>query len=403
MIAPTQSRYRWYILLLSALTSALTVAIPSMCLSVLFEEISRDLGLDVIQIGMVWGIGALPGIVTVLLGGVISDQFGPRRILIIMCILVGAAGALRGIAQDFAGLMALAFVFGFISPVVQTNILKTCGLWFPGKQVGRATGIISMAMALGFMISALVSAAVLSPLLGGWRAVLYLYGGLAMLLAIPWYFTRQFPTVKTNTGVKNARTSIWKNLAYIARMRQIWLLGWALLGFNSCVQGALGYLPLYLRGQGWEAQSADGASSLFHLVSLVFVIPISFNAVRLGSRRTILAALMIVMAAGVGGLSFVSGPLIFAALVLAGMVRDGFMAVFLATAVDLDGIGAEYAGTVTGFVLACASIGTLLAPPVGNSLAVITPGLPFIFWSGLAIVGLFGLQALKPRRVVQLA
>lgn len=32
-----------------------------MCLPVLFAEIAGDLGLSLVQIGLVWGIGSLPG------------------------------------------------------------------------------------------------------------------------------------------------------------------------------------------------------------------------------------------------------------------------------------------------------------------------------------------------------
>ena len=56
------SNYRWYILILAALTMSLTVAVPSMCMPVLFDEISDDLGLSRTQIGIIWGSGALPGI-----------------------------------------------------------------------------------------------------------------------------------------------------------------------------------------------------------------------------------------------------------------------------------------------------------------------------------------------------
>ena len=399
MIHPsTTSRYRWYILILSGLTGALIVAVPSMCLSVLFEEIARDLQLDVVQIGIVWGIGALPGVITVLLGGVISDRFGPRPILILLCIVIGIAGAMRGLAEDFTGLIAVIFLFGFFSPLITTSVLKTVGMWFSREQLPIATGVISMSMALGFMISSLISATVLSPLLGGWRNVLFLYGGISILLAIPWYFSRPFPIVHVSTTTPPS--SIRDNLIHVMRLPQIWLLGWALLGFNGCVQGALGYLPLYLRGLGWAPETADGASSLFHLVSLLFVIPIAFGSVRLGSRRMILTTTMIFMAAGVSLLSVASGAVVFVALILAGTVRDGFMAIFFTTLPDIEGITAARVGTAMGVVLACSAVGNLIAPPIGNSLSITAPGLPFLFWAGLALAGILGLYALKERKVV---
>src|SRR6266540_3379064 len=89
-------RYKWYILVLATLTNTLVAAVPVMCMPVLFKEISTDLNLSLVQVGLVWGIGALPGIFTVLVGGTIGDRFGPKRVLLASCLLVGATGALRG-------------------------------------------------------------------------------------------------------------------------------------------------------------------------------------------------------------------------------------------------------------------------------------------------------------------
>jgi hypothetical protein len=95
------SNYRWYVLILAALTMSLTVAMPGMCMPVLFDEISTDLGLSRTQIGIIWGSGALPGILIALVGGSIGDRFGPKRVLIVACLLSGATGALRGLSANF--------------------------------------------------------------------------------------------------------------------------------------------------------------------------------------------------------------------------------------------------------------------------------------------------------------
>jgi hypothetical protein len=130
------SNYRWRILILAALTMALTVAVPSMCLPVLFDEISDDLGLSRTQIGMIWGIGALPSILIALVGGSIGDRFGPKRILMAACLLSGAAGALRGLSANFTMLIVTGSVFGLLASMVPMNSLKTCGIWFPRQQLG---------------------------------------------------------------------------------------------------------------------------------------------------------------------------------------------------------------------------------------------------------------------------
>jgi len=51
-------------------------------------------------------------------------------------------------------------------------------------------------------------------------------------------------------------------------------------------------------------------------------------------------------------------------------------------------------------VMVFSGLGSLLAPPIGNSLADVGQGLPFVFWSALTLVGFAGLLAMrawKPR------
>ena len=57
----TESNYRWYILALGVATHVFVAALPWLCIPVLFPEISADLDLDLVQIGMIWGIINLPG------------------------------------------------------------------------------------------------------------------------------------------------------------------------------------------------------------------------------------------------------------------------------------------------------------------------------------------------------
>ena len=143
-------------------------------------------------------------------------------------------------------------------------------------------------------------------------------------------------------------------LRQVARIRQVWWLGLIMLSVGGCIQGTLGYLPLYLRGQGWLARRADSAASLFHLASMFFVVPIAVWSDRLGSRRKVLLAAASTMVVGIGALSVAGGDGIWTAVVLVGMVRDGFMGVFITLIIETEGIGATYAGTATGLVMGLA-------------------------------------------------
>jgi MFS family permease len=188
-----------------------------------------------------------------------------------------------------------------------------------------------------------------------------------------------------------------QTVLHVARIRNVWLFGLALLGISGCVQGALGYLPLYLRGLGWPEVRADGALAAFHTISLIFTIPIAFGSDRLGSRKKVLAAAGFMIVLGIGLLSFAGGLLVWVAVCTAGMVRDGFMAVFMTSIMETEGVGAAYAGTAIGVVMIFSGLGNLLAPPLGNSLAGTGAGSPFVFWAALAVLGMAGILATRER------
>jgi hypothetical protein len=181
-------------------------------------------------------------------------------------------------------------------------------------------------------------------------------------------------------------------------VKNVWLLGFGLFGIGGAVQGALGYLPLYLRGVGWLPAYADGALSVFHTASMIFVVPVAMWSDRLQLRKPFLLTAGLMIATGIGLLSFVEGALVWAAVMLSGAVRDAFMAMFQTVVVESDRVGATYAGTAIGFALALGGLSNVIAPPVGNSLATVWQGAPFAFWAALAVFGLGCLWFVKEGR-----
>ncbi|MEW5873388.1 MAG: MFS transporter [Chloroflexota bacterium] len=383
---------RWRILALVILTNLLIIAMPSMGMSVMAKEISQDLGLNLVQVGVVWGIGSLPAIITSLLGGVIGDKFGSKRVLIIGSLLAGLLGAGRGLASGFASMTVVVVLCGIVLPFVTMNGVKIAGQWFPARQLGLANGLISMGMALGFLLGSLFSATTFSPLLGGWRNVLFVYGLTGASLSILWLFAPAAPECPQPSGQSLSMRSA---VLHVVRLKNILLLGLMLFGVGGAIQGLLGYLPLYLRGLGWNPLHADGALSAFHTSSMIFALPIAFWSDRLGARKRLLLVVVLMVVAGAGLLSFARGGLIWLAVLMAGFVRDGMMAIFLTMVIETEGVGPTYAGTAIGFTLGLSGIGSVLASPIGNSLAILWPGAPFAFWAALAFAGMICLTRVK--------
>jgi len=394
----SRSANRWGLLGLAGVTATLVVAMPAMAMPVLFAEIAEELGLSLVQVGAIWGIASLAGLFASLAGGALGDRYGTGRTLAVACLAVGLTGALRGASNSLATMACTVFLSGLVVAAIPQNLHKVCGVWFSGRRLGLANGVIAAGMALGFMTGSMLSAAVLSPWLGSWRNVLFFYGGIAVVMSLPWAFARTAPQEPTRRAGEGGSPSIRLALSHVTRVRDVWFLGFALLGVGGCVQGFLGYLPLYLRGIGWAATRADAALAAFHAISLAAVFPLALLCSRLRLRRSFLAAATVLIVVGVGLLSIVDGTLVWLGVLMAGVVRDGYMAILITTVTEARGVGAIYAGTAIGLTMTFSRLGGLIAPPLGNSLAAWNPHLPFVLWAAMACVGLVALALIRGGR-----
>lgn len=399
-MTPTSPRYKWYLVTLSALTIAFSVGAPAVSLAVLFQEIIADLRLDLVQTGLLWSIGSLPAIFISPLSGALIDRFGPKRVMLVGLFLLALTAGMRGLATDFTSLLLIILVVGGLVPPVMNSTFKVCGLWFPHQQLGLANGLLAVGMALGGLLGALLSATIISPWLGGWRNVMYFYGALAMLFCLPWYFSQPEKAAATDSP-QLPTVSMRDAFAHVIRLKNVWLLGITLMGIGGCMQGMTGYLALYLRGLQWEAASADGALSLLSAVSMISILPLALLSDRLGNRKMLALGMILVLAITTGLLAPGIGPLVWGSLILGGMVRDSSASQVLTMVIETEGVGPLYAGTAAGFVTLLLFIGNLLSPPIGNHLAQISPGLPFVFWAGLAVMGLVSLAFAKGRTTTQ--
>jgi MFS transporter, ACS family, D-galactonate transporter len=384
----SQGKYKWYIMTLSALTNAFAVAVPSMALSVMMPEIAKELNLSLFQSGVIWGAGSLPMIISSLLGGNLCNKYGPRKMLILNSILIGLAGALRGVSGNFVFLLFAVLLLGFFGPMITLSNFMNAVIWFEPRERGLANGIATLGMALGFFIGSLLSATLLSPLLHGWRNVFFLYGGVAILVGLWWMTTRTSTNEAALQNSDSGSVSFQQGMSHILKMASLWFLGVGVLGNSGALQGVLGYLPLYLQGLGWSVASTGGLLATFHIFSMAFVLPISFLADKLNAKKTLLVVTATVATVGLGLLAVLQGSAIWVPIIMAGMVRDAFMAIFFTTVSEVKGVGSAYTGLAAGLMMIFMGVGNLLAPPIGNSLA--TSGsaqTPLVFWAVLAGVG----------------
>jgi MFS family permease len=153
------------------------LAIPQMSLPVLFDEISAELGLSLVQVGWIWGAGSVLGIFMGLIGGPVGDRFGPRRTLAAACLLMGIAG----ISRD-----------GFMA-ITMTAIIEEKGIG--PRFAGTATGL---------NMSVIGIASFFAPPVGNWLAKFgtglpFLFWAALVFLGFTGYLFMR-PTAAGNTG-----------------------------------------------------------------------------------------------------------------------------------------------------------------------------------------------------------
>ena len=264
---------------------------------------------------------------------------------------------------------------------VVLNIHKTTGVWFRGKNVVIANRIVCTTMGVGMMISAMISDTIVSPLVGGWKNVLLLYGALCIGAGLLWVIvTRPDPAHHVEGQPVNAPAFLG-SFSKVLRTKVIWLKALMNMCFFGSFMGLTGFLSLYLRKIGWMPVAADGALGVLNGASIFTAIPLAILAGKMRSKESLIFYLICTNFVCVSLIPFFNGLTIWILVFLFGAVRDGYVAILTTMVIETKGIGARYAGIAIGVVFSFGNLGIFLIATMGNALANINLRFAFFFWA----------------------
>jgi nitrate/nitrite transporter NarK len=241
------------------------------------------------------------------------------------------------------------------------------------------------------------SATVFSPHLGGWRNVMFLYGIPAVALGFLWLFTGREPDKTENPELVTTKIPFRQAISHVVRIKEVWLIGLVTLTTWGASMGFMGYLPLYLRNTGWTPAGADSAITIASLFMSIGSIPMVLLSDKLKSRKGVLILSIASLAVGLALLPFASTTGVWLIIIITSFLRSGAGSLFNVMIFETKSVGSNYGGTAIGLANTVSMIGAFLAPPLGNSLVNIDKGLPFIFWSCLAAIGIPLLLLIKTK------
>ncbi len=369
------SSYRWVILTLAWLVyfafGLILASIPP-----LVNIIAADLTLSYAEMGVILGGVIVMYIPLSLPIGVGIDRFGQKRMIALGLLLVASSAVLRSFVFNFESLFLAVILFGLGGPPISVGLAKVVASSFEGRERGIATGIYMTGAVVGSASALALTNAVFLPIVGTWRNVFSVYGIIGFLIAICWIILVRESSMRLEQS--NKGFSLKMMLQSLLRSKHVWIV--AIIGSSSFLvfYGFGNWLPTLLEDKGMSPADAGLFASIPTWLGLLgsAIIP---GITKTGSRRPIIASLLLIEGVFIYTIGITSGPFLAASIIIYGVASGAVMPLMLVVLMDLPEVGAEYTGIASGLFFSIGLSLGFIGPIVTGYLTDLTgsfiPGL----------------------------
>ncbi|MET4561309.1 putative MFS transporter [Lysinibacillus parviboronicapiens] len=358
-------------------------------LSFVIAALAVDWGLNSSQMGWIGSVNSIGMAVGALVFGVFADKVGRKKIFMWTLVLFSIASGLSAFTTTLVAFMALRFLVGMglggELPVASTLVSESV----EAKERGRVVVLLESFWAAGWLIAALISYFVIPT--WGWRVALLLTAIPAVYaIYLRWHLpdSPQF-TVK----VESKKRSILQNIRdvwskkYARATLMLWVL-WFTVVFSY--YGMFLWLPSVMVGKGFDMIT----SFKYVLIMTLAQLPGYFTAawfIEKFGRKFVLVSYLI----GTAVSAFIFGNAeTMAVLLTSGMFLSFFNlgawgALYAYTPEQYPAI---IRGTGAGMAAAVGRIGGIFGPLLVGSLLTAGYDIGFIFaiFCGAIIIGVIG-------------
>jgi MFS transporter, ACS family, D-galactonate transporter len=174
---------RWRILAVMALGNAINF-LDRTSLGIAMPFIRHDLDLTAVQAGYAFSALLLTYAPTLVLGGILADRYGPRRLAAGATAAWSVMTGLIGAAQSWTGLILCRSLLGAFQSGATPSWAKATSRWFPQEERGLAVSIYDSGIRIGSVLSVPVMAALISWF--GWRWAFVAIGAVGLLWVPLW-------------------------------------------------------------------------------------------------------------------------------------------------------------------------------------------------------------------------
>jgi MFS family permease len=382
--------YAWVITFAGAVilaTQALTLQIFGIFLIPLTEQFGWERGALSGAYSLSFLLSGILGIFT----GRLSDNYGPRILLTVSGLIMGAALILMSYVDS---LWQVYFVWGFLLGVGRgcclVPLVSTVPRWFEEKR-GIAIGIALAGIGLGGVIWPPLSQWLISSY--DWPRAFFILGLITFALITPLaQLIKQSPEragVKaygeTAAVIEEQSVALTSELPVnqVIRDSRFWLLGLLQSCFIFSVQVMTVHIAPYAQDIGFSKVVAASFLSVIAGASAFGRLSMGFISDRTGGRLALSACLVIAVLALIWLLFARESWMFYLFAVIFGLAWGGLVP--LITVVTAELFGLKYLGALIGAMLLIGSAGGSLGAPFAGTIFDVTEGYRPAFFICIAL------------------
>ncbi|HEU0229706.1 MAG TPA: MFS transporter [Burkholderiaceae bacterium] len=388
-------------------------------ISVAAPLIRDEMGLSNLELGLVFSAFAYPYAAMQIFGGWLADRFGPRKVLITLSLIWGAATVLTGFVGSVIALLVMRFALGIGEGGAFPTATRAFTYWMPVTQRGVAQGITHSFSRLGGAITPPLVVLIIA--LAGWRESFIVLGAISLVWTVLFIFVfrdnpAEHPRVtpaelaEINAGrveqpKKEKGPTPWGRL-----IKGMWKVTFVDFCYGWSLWVYLTWLPSYLKdARGFDLK----AMAIFTALPLLAgVVGDTLGGVvsdkLLRKTGNIRFARVSVLTFGLVGALLCMVPMV--------SMKDPLMAVLLLSlsffcleltnavlwSLPID-IAGDYAGTAAGMMNTGFGVAGMISPVVFGFLIQSTGSyhLPFLVSAGLLGVGALTALLIDPGQTVK--
>ncbi|HEX8586549.1 MAG TPA: MFS transporter [Pseudomonas sp.] len=409
---------RWFMLSLLLIATIINY-VDRVNISIAAPFMAKDLGLDKVEMGLIFSAFAWTYAFALVPAGFIADRFGSRFTYGASLISWSAVTVCQGMAGGFASLFGLRLAIGAMeAPAFPANS-RAVTVWFPARERGMASSIYVCGQYLG---TALFTGLLLwLATTYDWRHVFYSTGVIGIVFGIAWLYLYRDPMnckkvskeelayIEDGGGlVKSSQERNkfkWAQIAELLKYRQVWAICLGKFASTSALYFFLTWFPTYLIEERHLTMVKVGIFAVLPFIgATVGVLLAGFIAdgmIRRGYSLSFSRKLPLVVGSALGMsimlVNFTDSNEVCIALLTVAFFAQGIASSSWAAVSEI--APKELIGLTGGITSLAANIGGIVTPIVIGQILHVTGNFAWAFWfiGGVAFIGTLSYSLLLGR------